>query len=59
MMARTRLALLALIVVVGMHGCGVQDADQPPVGSISAKARLEGDESPLAKKAVKRFGAQK
>ena len=58
-MARTRLALLVLIVAAGMHGCSVQDADQPPVGSISVKAREEGAESPIAKKAVKRFGARR
>ena len=58
-MARARLGLLVLIMAVGLHGCGVQDADQPPVGSISVKARVEGDQSSIPKKAVKRFGARR
>lgn len=58
-MVRTRRALVVLITIVGLHGCGIQDPGQPPVGSISVKARSEGDQSPIAKKAVKRFGARK
>ncbi len=49
-MLRTRYLVLSLAVFAFFSGCGVQDPEQPAVGSISINARGENDDKPLVNK---------
>jgi hypothetical protein len=52
-MKRTGLAILLVSVIVAVQGCGVSDPGQPPIGSISVKAKSDFAPKAASKQAKK------